>query len=46
MSEVKGYTPRHKAVVEKIVGCIVNCVIVDGVVVPHCDCVRHGGCLK
>lgn len=42
MSKFSGYSPRHKAKIEPIEGCY-QCIIVDGVVVPHCDCKRHSG---
>lgn len=37
-----GFTPKHKVIIEKIQECH-QCYVVDGIVVPHCDCVRHSG---
>lgn len=39
MSKVEGFKPRHKAAIEEIYGC--ECLLVDMIVVPHCDCIRH-----
>lgn len=41
--KLDGFEPKHKPIVEKIMECIANCFVVDGILVPHCDCKSHGG---
>lgn len=40
MRKFDGYEPKHKAVIERPDDCEV-CLIVDGIIVPHCDCTAH-----
>lgn len=41
MSEVAGYKPRHKSIIEQDF-CENKCVTVDGIKVPFPDCKSHG----
>lgn len=41
--KLDGFEPKHKPIIESIVECIANCLLVDGILVPHCNCQSHGG---
>lgn len=44
MRKFDGFEPKHKVTID-IRDCGV-CLVVDNIVVPHCDCDEHGNKLR